>query len=74
MNGYTDPETGYDADDLPEQGQMGLEELRASIQAGQYRDADNIYCVAGTYSVSSDVLIALDWVDTVGGFRARWGF
>lgn len=74
MNGYTDPETGYDADDITEEGQMGLDALRRNIQAGIYRDADHIYYVAGFYSVSSDVLIGLDWVDTVAGFRARWGF
>lgn len=73
MNGYTDPETGYDADDYPEQGDMTLEELRTAIQAGQYADADNIYHLAGAYSVASAVL-PLTWVDTVAGFRARWGF
>lgn len=72
MNGYTDPETDYDADDIPEQGQMGLDELRVAIQSGLYRPTDNIYHIAGVYSVSSDVLIALDWIDTVAGFCKRW--
>lgn len=57
---------------------MNLEQLKANIRAGKYSDSDNIYCeVDGKYGVSATVRTEQAdgvWVDTVGGFRARWGF
>jgi hypothetical protein len=55
---------------------MDRDQLRRNIQAGRYADSDHIYYELGEYSVSANALAETServWVDTVGGYRTRWG-